>query len=171
MLLLQDLLMAPLLSIPTVIKELVFEYGLFYMFPTLFFYCITITAVAYATRNIVPKVCVALQKHVFVWHCFNMGISPWLIYWQMASLRNRSDGSTSMDLFTLGVVSYCMGMSLLTEWMGLSHEAGALLAGLVLTDTPNISKAVVSIEPLTCLFGGMYMGSLGMILSPVSTIT
>jgi len=73
-----------------------------------------------------------------------------------------------MDLFTLAVVGYCMSLSLLTEWMGLSHETGALLAGLVLTDAPNASKALMSIEPLTCLFGGMYMGSLGMILSPVS---
>lgn len=47
-------------------------------------------------------------------------------------------------------------------------QAGALLAGLILTDVPNVSKAVTVIEPLTCLFGGMYLGSLGMILSPVS---
>lgn len=46
-------------------------------------------------------------------------------------------------------------------------QAGALLAGLVLADVPNIGKAVAVIEPLTCLFGGMYLGSLGMILSPV----
>lgn len=46
-------------------------------------------------------------------------------------------------------------------------QAGALLAGLILSDAKNISKAVAVIEPLTCLFGGMYLGSLGMILSPV----
>ena len=46
-------------------------------------------------------------------------------------------------------------------------QAGALLAGLILTDVPNVGKAVTIIEPLTCLFGGMYLGSLGMILSPV----
>ena len=49
-------------------------------------------------------------------------------------------------------------------------QAGALLAGLVLTDVPNVLKAVSVIEPLTCLFGGMYLGSLGMILSPVREI-
>jgi len=48
--------MAPLLSIPAVVKELVFEYGMLYMFPTLICYCITITATAYFTRNIIPKV-------------------------------------------------------------------------------------------------------------------
>jgi hypothetical protein len=57
-------------------------------------------------------------------------------------------------------------MSLLTEWMGLSYEAGALLAGLIVADVPQVGKAVAVMEPLTCLFGGMYLGSLGMILSP-----
>jgi hypothetical protein len=61
---------------------------------------------------------------------------------------------------------------------GISHvslvilaQAGALLAGLILTDVPNVGKAVTVIEPLTCLFGGMYLGSLGMILSPVRSQT
>lgn len=35
------------------------------------------------------------------------------------------------QLFTLAVVSYCLGLSLLSEWLELSHEAGALFAGLV----------------------------------------
>jgi Kef-type K+ transport system membrane component KefB len=35
------------------------------------------------------------------------------------------------QLFTLAVASYCLGMSLLSEWLELSHEAGALFAGLV----------------------------------------
>lgn len=49
-------------------------------------------------------------------------------------------------------------------------QAGAVLAGLVLTEAPNVSKAVAAIEPLTSLFGGLYLGSLGMILSPVSSM-
>ena len=45
---------------------------------------------------------------------------------QIISLRNRSENSLSLDLFILGLVSYCLGMSLLTEWMGLSHEVSVL---------------------------------------------
>jgi Kef-type K+ transport system membrane component KefB len=63
-------------------------------------------------------------------------------------------------------VSYCLGLSLLAEWLELSHEAGALFAGLVLMDTPHVKKAAVAVEPLTSLFGGMYLASLGMIMSP-----
>lgn len=41
---------------------------------------------------------------------------------QIINLRNRTENTLSLDLFILGMVSYCLGMSLLTEWMGLSHE-------------------------------------------------
>jgi uncharacterized membrane protein len=41
---------------------------------------------------------------------------------QIISLRTRTENTLSLDLFILGIVSYCLGMSLLTEWMGLSHE-------------------------------------------------
>lgn len=52
------------------------------------------------------------------------------------------------------------------SFIPIIYQAGALLAGLILADVPNL-KAVAVIEPLTCLFGGMYLGSLGMLLSPV----
>lgn len=41
---------------------------------------------------------------------------------QIVTLRYRGEGMVSPDLFILGIVSYCLGMSLLTEKMGLSHE-------------------------------------------------
>ena len=136
----QDLLMAPLLSIPTAVKELLSEHGLVHILPILACYAAAITGAALLSKKYMPRI---------------------------INLRNRAENSLSLDLFILGLVSYCLLMSLLTEWMGLSHEAGALLAGLVLADVPQIGKAVAVMEPLTCLFGGMYLGSLGMILSPL----
>ncbi|GAB5030895.1 sodium hydrogen exchanger [Nannochloropsis oceanica] len=136
----QDLLMAPLLSIPTAVKELMSEHGLLHTILILARYAAAITGAAMLSKKYMPRI---------------------------INLRNRAENSLSLDLFILGLVSYCLLMSLLTEWMGLSHEAGALLAGLVLADVPQIGKAVVVMEPLTCLFGGMYLGSLGMILSPL----
>ena len=76
------------------------------------------------------------------------------------------EAALAPQLFTLAVVTYCLGMSLLFEWMELSHEAGALFAGLVLMDTPHVARAARAVEPLTALFGGMYLASLGMIMSP-----
>eukprot|EP00624_Nannochloropsis_granulata_P001432 evm.model.NODE_1713_length_9031_cov_19.234304.3 len=136
----QDLLMAPLLSIPTAVKELMSEHGLLHTILILARYAAAIVGAAMLSKKYMPRI---------------------------INLRNRAESSLSLDLFILGLVSYCLLMSLLTEWMGLSHEAGALLAGLVLADVPQIGKAVVVMEPLTCLFGGMYLGSLGMILSPL----
>ena len=49
----------------------------------------------------------------------------------------------------------------------LVHQAGALFAGLLMVDSPFAKKAHARMQPLTSLFGGMYLGSLGMIVNPV----
>ena len=46
-------------------------------------------------------------------------------------------------------------------------QAGALFAGLLMVDSPFAKKAHACMQPLTSLFGGMYLGSLGMIVNPV----
>ena len=50
--------------------------------------------------------------------------------------------------------------------MKLSHEAGALFAGLVLVGTPHVDRAKRAVAPLAALFGGMYVASLGLVVSP-----
>lgn len=47
-------------------------------------------------------------------------------------------------------------------------QAGALFAGLLMVGTPFAKKAQVSMQPLRSLFGCIYLGSLGMIINPVS---
>ncbi|CAM9794468.1 unnamed protein product, partial [Hapterophycus canaliculatus] len=47
-----------------------------------------------------------------------------------------------------------------------SEQAGALFAGLLMVDSPFAKKAHACMQPLTSLFGGMYLGSLGMIVNP-----
>ena len=65
--------------------------------------------------------------------------------------------SGAPEIFGLGVVSYAMAMSLLADRFSLSHEAGALFAGLVLIGTPHVKQAAAAVKPLTSLFGGMYV--------------
>ena len=48
--------MAPLLSIPTAIKELLFRYGWLYMMPILLFYSATIVAAASISKRLIPQV-------------------------------------------------------------------------------------------------------------------
>lgn len=38
-----------------------------------------------------------------------------------------------------------------------------------MADSPFAKRAHACMQPLTSLFGGMYLGSLGMIVSPVSS--
>ena len=59
-----------------------------------------------------------------------------------------------------------MAMALLADRLKLSHEAGALFAGLVLVGTPHVDRAKRAVAPLAALFGGMYVASLGLVVSP-----
>lgn len=52
----QDLLMAPLLSIPTAVKELLYEYGIVYMLPILLLYSGALAAAALLSKRLIPKV-------------------------------------------------------------------------------------------------------------------
>ena len=57
-------------------------------------------------------------------------------------------------------------MALLGDRLKLSHEAGALLAGLVLVGTSHVERCKRAVAPLAALFGGMYVASLGLVASP-----
>lgn len=81
-----------------------------------------------------------------------------------ASLRARRAASDAS--FGLCVVGYALAMALLGDRLKLSHEAGALFAGLVLVGTPHVDKAKRAVSPLAALFGGMYVASLGLVASP-----
>merc|ERR1711988_1273334 len=128
--------MAPLLAIPTAISHIVWRRTGLALLGIAVMYSLLIGAIILAARSVVPR---------------------------FMQLLSNPERALAPQLFTLAVVSYCLGMSLLSEWLELSHEAGALFAGLVLMDTPHVARAV---EPLTSLFGGMYLASLGMIMSP-----
>jgi len=71
------------------------------------------------------------------------------------------------ELFTLLVVSFCLALSLLSEHLQMSYEVGAISAGLLMSYTPYAKQAESTLEPLTSLFGGIYLASLGMIINPM----
>lgn len=70
------------------------------------------------------------------------------------------------ELFTLSVVAYALLIASLSEKLKLSIEVGAVLAGIILMKSPYVPKVLASIQPITSVFGGMYLTSLGMIISP-----
>lgn len=71
-------------------------------------------------------------------------------------------------LVLLGVVSVCLFMALFTEYIGLSLECGAFLAGLAFVNASNDAKAAfTSIRVMENLFGSMFFACVGMILNPI----
>lgn len=70
------------------------------------------------------------------------------------------------ELFTLSVVAYALLIASMSEKLNLSIEVGAILAGIILMKSPYVPKVLASIQPITSVFGGMYLTSLGMIISP-----
>jgi len=75
------------------------------------------------------------------------------------------------ELFLLSVVAYALLMATVTEECELSLEAGALFAGIVLTKSQHLNPVLTAIKPITSMFGGMYLTSLGMIISPTFVYT
>ena len=66
----------------------------------------------------------------------------------------------------MSVVAYALLIASMSERLKLSIEVGAIIAGIILMKSPYVPKVLASIQPITSVFGGMYLTSLGMIISP-----
>jgi CPA2 family monovalent cation:H+ antiporter-2 len=82
---------------------------------------------------------------------------PWLLR-QVALLRNR-------EIFVLFVVLICLGTAWLTSESGLSLALGALVAGLVVSESELSHQIVADILPLRHTFSGIFFISIGMLLN------
>ena len=77
---------------------------------------------------------------------------------QVALLRNR-------EIFVLVVVLVCFGTAWLTSESGLSLALGALVAGLVISESELSHQIVADILPLRDCFSGIFFISVGMLLN------
>jgi monovalent cation:H+ antiporter-2, CPA2 family len=77
---------------------------------------------------------------------------------QVALLRNR-------EIFVLFVVLVCFGIAWLTSESGLSLALGALVAGLVISESELSHQIVADILPLRDCFSGIFFISVGMLLN------
>lgn len=83
---------------------------------------------------------------------------PWLLH-QVALLRNR-------EVFILFVVLICLGTAWLASMAGLSLALGALIAGLVISESELSHQVVAETVPLRDCFSGIFFISIGMLLNP-----
>ena len=77
---------------------------------------------------------------------------------QVALLRNR-------EIFVLFIVLICFGIAWLTSESGLSLALGALVAGLVISESELSHQIVADILPLRDCFSGIFFISVGMLLN------
>lgn len=82
---------------------------------------------------------------------------PWLLH-QVALLRNR-------EIFMLFVILVCLGTAWLTSASGLSLALGALIAGMVISESELSHQIVVDVLPLRDCFSGIFFISIGMLLN------
>ena len=78
---------------------------------------------------------------------------------QVALVRNR-------EIFILFVVLVCLGTAWLASVSGLSLALGALIAGLVISESELSHQVVADVLPLRDCFSGIFFISIGMLLNP-----
>jgi K+:H+ antiporter len=78
---------------------------------------------------------------------------------QVALVRNR-------EVFILFVVLVCLGTAWLSSIAGLSLALGALIAGLVISESELSHQVVADVLPLRDCFSGIFFISIGMLLNP-----
>jgi CPA2 family monovalent cation:H+ antiporter-2 len=79
----------------------------------------------------------------------------------VALVRNR-------EIFVLFIVFVCLGTAWLSSKTGLSLALGALIAGLVISESELSHQVVADVLPLRDCFSGIFFISIGMLLDPGS---
>jgi monovalent cation:H+ antiporter-2, CPA2 family len=87
--------------------------------------------------------------------------------WVIPPLLRLLARTESRELFLLGVVALCLGIALLTEYLGLSIEMGAFVAGLMISEVEYADQTLTYVEPLRDIFASLFFVSVGMLIDPV----
>jgi K+:H+ antiporter len=84
----------------------------------------------------------------------------------MPGLLRRIVRLRSRELFTGTIILFCLGTAWLASWFGLSLALGALIAGLVISESEYSHQAVADILPFRDAFNSVFFISVGMLLRP-----
>ena len=87
--------------------------------------------------------------------------------WIIPPLLRLLARTESRELFLLGVVALCLGIALLTEYLGLSIEMGAFVAGLMISEVEYADQTLTYVEPLRDIFATLFFAAIGMLIDPV----
>ncbi|WP_414563620.1 MULTISPECIES: cation:proton antiporter [unclassified Anabaena] len=87
--------------------------------------------------------------------------------WVIPRLLRFLARTESRELFLLGVVTLCLGIALLTEYLGLSIEMGAFVAGLMISEVEYADQTLTYVEPVRDIFASLFFAAIGMLIDPV----
>ncbi|MBF2047751.1 MAG: cation:proton antiporter [Leptolyngbya sp. IPPAS B-1204] len=87
--------------------------------------------------------------------------------WIIPRLLQLLARTESRELFLLGVVALCLGIALLTEYLGLSIEMGAFIAGLMISEVEYADQTLTYVEPIRDIFASLFFAAVGMLIDPV----
>ncbi|HEY9645309.1 MAG TPA: cation:proton antiporter, partial [Chroococcidiopsis sp.] len=87
--------------------------------------------------------------------------------WVIPRLLRLLARTESRELFLLGVVALCLGIALLTEYMGLSIEMGAFIAGLMISEVEYADQTLTYVEPIRDIFASLFFAVVGMLIDPL----
>ncbi|NET73424.1 MAG: sodium:calcium exchanger [Sphaerospermopsis sp. SIO1G2] len=87
--------------------------------------------------------------------------------WLIPPLLRLLARTESRELFLLGVVTLCLGIALLTEYLGLSIEMGAFVAGLMISEVEYADETLSIVEPLRDIFASLFFAAIGMLIDPL----
>jgi CPA2 family monovalent cation:H+ antiporter-2 len=82
----------------------------------------------------------------------------------MPSLLRQIVRLRSRELFTGAIVLFCLGTAWLASQLGLSLALGALIAGLVISESEYSHQAVAEILPFRDAFNSIFFISIGMLV-------
>jgi monovalent cation:H+ antiporter-2, CPA2 family len=87
--------------------------------------------------------------------------------WLIPPLLRFLARTESRELFLLGVVALCMSIAIFTDYLGLSIEMGAFVAGLMISDVEYVDQTLSYVEPLRDIFATLFFAAIGMLIDPV----
>ncbi len=87
--------------------------------------------------------------------------------WVIPPLLKAVAKTESSELFLLSVIVLCFAIALLTEYLGLSIEMGAFVAGLMISEVEYADQTLSYVEPLRDVFATLFFAAIGMLIDPM----
>ncbi|AFY74166.1 Kef-type K+ transport system, membrane component [Synechococcus sp. PCC 7502] len=87
--------------------------------------------------------------------------------WIIPPLLKAVAKTESRELFLLTVIVLCFAIALLTEYLGLSIEMGAFVAGLMISEVEYADQTLSYVEPLRDVFATLFFAAIGMLIDPL----